>query len=405
MRILFYNHTGLVSGAERSLLELVGGLAARGEEVLVASPEGPLGRHIASLGVQHEQVPGTTASFKLSLPGYGRAGAELARAAIVLQWVATRFEADVVHANSIRGGLVAGVASARNGAPVVVHARDALQRGPVVEGIRLALGASTSHVIAISAHVEQALGLRSRKVPVSVVHNPVDLERFDPATVDRAAMRTVLGADGDAPLLGLIAQITPWKGQDDAIRMLAALKTRQPGARLLLVGEPKFVGKDVRFDNMAYNTRLAELVNSLGLADSVDFLGEREDVPEVLSALDLLLVPSWQEPFGRTVIEGMAMGRAVMATDVGGPAEVIRDGEDGRLLPPRSPERWADAAAELLGDRARLARMEDAARAAAQRFDRDAYVRRIVGLYEGVISGRRASIGGPVAPTEPGASS
>jgi glycosyltransferase involved in cell wall biosynthesis len=260
-------------------------------------------------------------------------------------------------------------------------------------------------VIAISAHVEQALGLRSRKVPVSVVHNPVDLERFDPATVDRAAMRTVLGADGDAPLLGLIAQITPWKGQDDAIRMLAALKTRQPGARLLLVGEPKFVGKDVRFDNMAYNTRLAELVNSLGLADSVDFLGEREDVPEVLSALDLLLVPSWQEPFGRTVIEGMAMGRAVMATDVGGPAEVIRDGEDGRLLPPRSPERWADAAAELLGDRARLARMEDAARAAAQRFDRDAYVRRIVGLYEGVISGRRASIGGPVAPTEPGASS
>ncbi len=405
MRILFYNHTGLVSGAERSLLELVGGLAERGEDVLVASPEGPLGRHIASLGVTHEQVPGTTASFKLSLPGYARAGAELARAAIVLQWVSTRFGADVVHANSIRAGLIAGLARARHGAPVVVHARDALQRGPVVEGIRLALGASTSHVIAISGHVERALGLRGRKLPVSVVHNPVDLKRFDPAAVDRAAMRTVLGAEGDAPLLGVIAQITPWKGQDDAIRMLAALKARQPRARLLLVGEPKFVGKDVRFDNMTYNTELAELVNALGLADSVDFLGEREDIPEVLSALDLLLVPSWQEPFGRTVIEGMAMGRVVLATSVGGPSEVLRDGVDGRLLAPRSPDAWADAAAELLGDRERLARMEAAAREAAQRFDRDAYVERICALYGGVITGRTAAAAAPGAPTAPASSS
>jgi glycosyltransferase involved in cell wall biosynthesis len=405
MRILFYNHTGLVSGAERSLLELVGGLKDRGEEVLVASPEGPLGRHIASLGLQHEQVPGTTASFKLSLPGYGRAGAELARAAIVLQWVATRFGADVVHANSIRGGLIAGLAGGRSGAPVVVHARDALQGGVVVGGIRLALGASADHVVAISQHVQRALGLRGDRVPVSVLHNPVDLKRFDPSTVDRAAMRTVLGAAGDEPLLGVIAQITPWKGQDDAIRMLAALKAHQPGARLLLVGEPKFVGRDVRFDNMTYNTELAELVNSLGLADSVDFLGEREDVPEVLSALDLLLVPSWQEPFGRTVIEGMAMGRAVMATSVGGPAEVLADGVDGRLLPPRSPEVWAAAAAELLGDRARLARMEEAARAAAQRFDRDAYVERIVAVYGGLLSGRTASDVGPAAPTAHGSSS
>src|SRR3954471_7997184 len=67
VRILFCNHTGLVSGAERSLLELVGGLHARGEEVLVASPAGPLGRHVAALGVPHEEVPGTTASFKLGV--------------------------------------------------------------------------------------------------------------------------------------------------------------------------------------------------------------------------------------------------------------------------------------------------------------------------------------------------
>jgi glycosyltransferase involved in cell wall biosynthesis len=156
---------------------------------------------------------------------------------------------------------------------------------------------------------------------------------------------------------------------------------------------------------MTYNTDLAELVNSLGLSDAVDFLGEREDIPEVLSALDLLLVPSWQEPFGRPVIEGMAMGRAVMATDVGGPAEVIDDGVDGRLLAPRSPDAWAAAAAELLADRDALAAMERAARASAARFDRGAYVERMLALYGGVISGSTRAVGGPVSPTPPGASS
>lgn len=398
MRILFCNHTGLVSGAERSLLELVGGLKERGEEVLVASPDGPLSRHVASLGVSHEQVPGTTASFKLSVPGYGRAGAEITRAAIVLQWVATRFEADLIHANSIRSGLIVGLAGRIGGPPVIVHTRDLLHRGVVVEGIRLALGRSASHVVAISGHVERSLGMRNKDVPVSVLHNPVDLRRFDPARVDRQAMRTVLGATGDEPLLGVIAQITPWKGQDDAIRMLAALKARQPDARLLLVGEPKFVGKDVRFDNMRFNKELAELVNRLGLADSVDFLGEREDVPGVLSALDLLLVPSWQEPFGRTVIEGMAMGRAVLATSAGGPAEVIVDGVDGRLLAPRRPDAWADAAARLLADRPALRRMEQAARASAARFDREAYVDRILALYRDVTAGTAAG-DGRAAPT------
>jgi glycosyltransferase involved in cell wall biosynthesis len=215
---------------------------------------------------------------------------------------------------------------------------------------------------------------------VAVVHNPVDLTRFDPALADGGGLREQLGT----PLLGVIAQITPWKAQDDAIRILARVRETHPGAQLAIVGETKFVGRDVTFDNPAFRRGLDELAAELGVSDAVHFLGEREDMPDVLAALDLLLVPSWQEPFGRTVIEGMAMGRAVLATAAGGPREIIHDGVDGVLLPPREPAAWAEAATRLLSDRGELERLGAAARASVQRFDRDRYADAIIALYRGI---------------------
>ena len=182
----------------------------------------------------------------------------------------------------------------------------------------------------------------------------------------------------------MIAQITPWKAQDDAIRALARVRETHPGAQLAIVGETKFVGRDVTFDNPAFRRGLDALAAELGVADAVHFLGEREDVPDVLAALDLLLVPSWEEPFGRTVIEGMAMGRVVLATAAGGPREIVHDGVDGVLLAPREPAAWADAAARLLSDPGELERIGVAARDSAQRFDRDRYADAIIALYRGI---------------------
>ena len=394
MRILVWNHTGLVSGGERSMLELVTGLRDRGIDVVVASPDGPLREHVRARGIAHHLVRGTTASFKVSAAGYARAAADITRSARAVRGLARELGADVVHANSIRSGLVAGFGSLAGGPPVVAHARDTLAGGPVGAVVRGGLR-STDMVIAISGHVAESLRLRRTEV----LHNPVDLGRFDPASVDGSALRAELGA-GTAPLLGVIAQITPWKAQDDAIRVLALLRSSQPDARLLIVGETKFVGRDVTFDNPAFRRGLDELAAELGVTDAVHFLGEREDVPAILGALDLLLVPSWQEPFGRTVIEGMAMGRVVLATAEGGPREILRDGVDGLLLAPRAPRRWADTAAGLLADRERMARIGAAAREASARFDRDRYAAAVIELYERVSRGRSAA-SGPGAPTAP----
>ena len=138
--------------------------------------------------------------------------------------------------------------------------------------------------------------------------------------------------------------------------MVAALRERFPEVRLLLVGAAKFVSGATRYDNVAYTAELEALVSELGLADAVVFTGERQDVPEVLRAIDVLLVPSWEEPFGRTVVEAMAMEVPVLATSEGGPAESLREGVDGHLLPPRDPAAWVEPAARLLSDPALRAR-------------------------------------------------
>ena len=178
-----------------------------------------------------------------------------------------------------------------------------------------------------------------------MIGNPVDLDRFDPDKVDRFAARNSLGLKHSDFVATVLAQITPWKGQEEAIRSIARVRERHPDVKLLLVGSAKFLSKATRYDNAAYLESLHRLVAELELGDHVQFLGERDDVPAVLRATDTVLVPSWEEPFGRSVIEAMAMRVPVIATNVGGPTEVIADRKNGMLLSPRAPENWARGSA------------------------------------------------------------
>jgi glycosyltransferase involved in cell wall biosynthesis len=119
-----------------------------------------------------------------------------------------------------------------------------------------------------------------------------------------------------------------------------------------------------------------------GLDGAVRFLGERDDVPELLRAVDLLLVPSWEEPFGRAIVEAMAAGVPAIATDVGGPPEILAGG-GGVVLPPRSPAAWSAAIGELLSDGERLAALGERARAAARaRFGAERHAAAVIAVYE-----------------------
>lgn len=384
MRVLYVNQTAQVSGAERSLLALLDNLGDEVEPV-VASPEGEFSAALAERGIAWRRIVGTQASFRLHPVHTSRGLLEIGRSAIEVRRLAAAVGADLIHANTTRAALLALLARRRR-PPVIAHIRDWAPEGRFSRAVLGLVGRRADLVVANSAYIAgQFDGLPLRR-PARVLHNPVDLRQFDPATVDGAAVRRELGVPSGAVTLAVVAQLTPWKGQDDAIRALAELPAAEPEAILLLAGSAKFSGPGTSFDNAGYERDLHALAEGLGVADRVRFLGERRDVPRVLAATDVLLVPSWREAFGRIAIEGMAMGVPVVATAEGGPVEIVRPGVDGLLLEPRRPAAWAAALAPLVADPERRRRLGASARARAAVFGVPAHVAQVLAVYRDVLS-------------------
>jgi L-malate glycosyltransferase len=269
---------------------------------------------------------------------------------------------------------------------VITHVRDVLPRGRLPALVRWVISRRSAALVAISEYV-----LRTLPQPrAHLIYDCVDCSRFDPTLVSRERTRADLGLDRDIPVLGIVAQITPWKGHDDAVKALAAIKPEAGAVRLLIVGSVKFVSRATRHDNPAYMRQLKSLIDALDLRENVIFLGERDDIPELIGAMDVLLLPSWEEPFGKAVVEGMAMQVPVVVTSIGGPAEVVRDGVDGLVVPPRQPQAWARAMKELISAPERRLEMGRRARErACNRFGLGAHARSVLSLYSAIVAVER----------------
>jgi len=217
-------------------------------------------------------------------------------------------------------------------------------------------------VIAVSEKVKSHLvgqGLDEKKI--HVVHNGVDLLRFQPMDAREAKIK--LGYDPDEPLLGVFGRLASEKGQRVAVEaMFLVVKDHSPtlpaaarafaDARLALVGEG-----DDRPD-------LEASAEALGIRGNVVFTGFMQDVREMMSACDIVLVPSSRgEGFGLVAVEAMALRRAVIASEQGGLPEIVVPGETGLLVPPNDPQALADATCELLADPDRAAEMGEKGRA------------------------------------------
>ncbi len=382
MKVLYINHTAEVSGAEHSLLSL---LAALPDTVrpLVGAPRGRLAAAVAELGIPVTTIRGTAGSLRLHPLHTPRALAELSAAAAQVRRVTHRERPDIIHANSIRAGIVLALARLAPTA-TVVHVRDCLPPGTVANATMRLLAATATTVVANSEYTARAVRTAAPRARLAVVHNPVDLARFDPARIDRASARARLGAAGRRRvLLGVVAQLSPWKGQDTAIEALRLLCEDGVDAQLLLIGSTKFRARATRFDNEGFLARLHARVTEAGLEDRVSWLGERGDVPELVRALDVLLLPSWEEPFGRALIEAMALRVPVLATEVGGPPEILADGREGYLLPPREPRAWARAVRRIAEDPEHARELGDAGRRRVeQQFTVERHVAAMRELYE-----------------------
>jgi glycosyltransferase involved in cell wall biosynthesis len=388
MRILFLNETSLMSGGERCLLDLLVELDDE-VEALVACPPGPLADAVQALGVRVLPMAPMTGSLRLHPWHTPRTLAALVVAAARVRRMDRVHGIDLVHANSLRAGLVAAGARVGGGPRFVAFLHDAIDGRRLARLTSRVIRAEASMVFANSAYSASCFGLDRSDPRLRIVYNPIDLASFDMALHNEAASRAQLGLAPDDLVLAIIAQITPWKGHQEALETLDALRVAHPRARLLLAGEPKFVARATRYDNRRYEAVLRRYVEDRRLERNVVWLGERDDVPAILAAVDILLVPSWAEPFGRVVVEAMAMGCLVVATAVGGPAEVIADGVDGLLLAPGEPLLWARELARIVSDCESMRAMRASAPAAAARFGRAPFARAMLDGYRVALADRR----------------
>jgi glycosyltransferase involved in cell wall biosynthesis len=161
------------------------------------------------------------------------------------------------------------------------------------------------------------------------IYNGVDTLLYAPRPEARPRVRRQIGLSADHLVMGTVARLYPKKGVSTLLEAAAGLRSRIPGLRLLIVGD----GPE--------RQRLSEQAAALGLHDQVVFLGERTDVPDLLAAMDIFAFPSLFEGFPNAVLEAMAAGLPVVATDIPGTNEVVQDGITGYLVPVDDPKAFA----------------------------------------------------------------
>ncbi len=300
--------------------------------------------------------------------------------ALELRRIMSSFRPDLVHLNDALVLNRPGAMASRSlGLPALCHCRS-FDLATAADNRWLAPG--IDGMIFISQAIAQAhLAAMPPLHHHAVIPNAVDLADFA-GPVDRAAVRAGLGVPADAPLLLMAGRISPWKGQHIFVEALARVREIHPAAHGVIVGPTE------EADGPGYAGRVQAQAAALGLSQHLHLVGFRDDMPQVLAAADVVVHCSVKpEPFGRVIIEGMAAGRPVVASALGGAAEIISDGVDGRLTAAGDAAALAAALDDLLAQPAERQRLGQAARhTVAQRYQVDAHVRAVQTFYERVLA-------------------
>jgi glycosyltransferase involved in cell wall biosynthesis len=361
-----------------------------------------LGQKLAERGVAVHVVtrlqPGLAAFERMGGVRVHRVGVARARgAAGSLAFVAEGVRAvlrlarhvDVLHAHQLLSPSTVGlVAAPLARLPLIVNPHACGDIGDVGQLSRSALGRArllavvrrADAFVAVSRPIrDELLGAGAPPQRVWSIANGVDTDRFSPApAAERAMIRRALGL-ADGPLVVYTGRLAPEKGVDLLLEAWPAVRARSPAARLAILG----AGPE--------EARLRELARARGVAPSVDFVGGLPDVAPHLRAADVAVLPSRTEGMPVALLEAMSCGLPVVATRVGGSAEVIEDEIAGRLVAPEDPAALAAGLAEALLDAGAAARRGAAARALVlARYGMDLVVDRMLELYRSVVASRAA---------------
>lgn len=317
-----------IGGAGRYLLALLPGAEQYGWDLTVYAPEGDLAAAVRATGLaQVIALPEGERSFSLPL----------------WRWLRRNLQpAAVVHTHA---SLAARLAAKQKGYPLVLTRHTlgpALPPGgpkPWRRGLYCLIATNSSDAtIAVSQACRQRLLLEG--VPteqIRLVYHGIDTQPY--LTASGRVWRQQLGLAADTPVIITVARLAPVKGLQHALAAAAVLKQQQLPFTWLFVGQG------------AEQARLQEVAEALGLGETVRWLGFQSDIPSLLAAADIFVLPSLQEALGLSVLEAMAAGLPVVASRVGGIPELIESGREGLLVPAAASNELANAIAQLLCNR------------------------------------------------------
>ena len=323
--ILFIsNHGDIVGGGEISLLQLIGALdRSQWRPVLAVPHEGAVAEQAGRAGIP---------TYVVSMPAVtGRSMASLVSIRALWQLIRQQ-DAQIVHANGTRAMIYGGLAARLAHCPAVWHVRVTDSDG----WLDRALYQLSAKVIVNSDAVRHRFswGAADR---LHRIHNGVDTVRFAPRSPS-SARRAALGLSAHDRVVVSLGRFVSYKGYEDLLRAANIVHRQDAAVHWVLVGDG-----ELRSD-------LVRQAEALGVYQRVHFTGWLEDVRETLALADVFVLPSHGEHFGRVLIEAMAMGKAVVATDAGGVPEIVRHGETGWLVTPGQPDHLAEAVQQLLAN-------------------------------------------------------
>lgn len=204
------------------------------------------------------------------------------------------------------------------------------------------------------------------------VYPGVDLQRLRRAETT-AAGRRILGLPDNALIIGIVARLERWKGIDTLVRAFAALRTAHPQLHLVVVGGPHPL-------QPGYADEVQSLPRQLGVEQHVTFCGHQADAAKWMCEMDIVVSASFGEPFGMVIVEAMALGKAVVATNSGGAPEIVTDGVNGMLVMPGDVSELVGALSRLVGSQDLRRDLGSSARARAADFSAQRFIDRVLAV-------------------------
>lgn len=342
IKVLFVSHSARMAGAERSLLLLLKYMNRKLFEPIVVLPtSGPLKEEIERLGISTYEIKSPWwVRGKIGIIRFGYCLAREILALFTFYRLIKLERADVFYTNTIVtfSGAISAFMVRK---PHIWHIREIVPGNPHLHfffshNILVRFLSRLSHRIIANSNVTAAQFQGCKSMGrIEVVYNAVDFEEFRVST----PFPNIDGVKPQDWLVAVVGSLQRRKAQDEAIRAVKIAEKMIPNIRLLLIGEGN--------RDRGYRDYLRQQASKMGISGKVIFTGYRDDVPKILPHCRVLLMLSWDEPFGRATIEAMASGIPVVGTDGGATREILQDGVTGYLISPQHPSEVAEKLVEL----------------------------------------------------------